>query len=94
MWEQAGRTRVLFAVPGVRLPVSQKPGAPIMHGEFLFLSVLFLCFIDESCKLSCADIVSKRLGLFYRSGRSPYWVKIKNPTAPVVMHETEEDWGL
>lgn len=94
MWEQAGRTQVLFAVPEVRLPVSQKPGAPIMHGEFLFLSVLFLYIIDESCKLSCADIVSKRLGLLYRSGRSPYQVKIKNPTAPAVMHETEEDWGL
>jgi hypothetical protein len=35
MWDQAGRTQVLFAVPGVRLPVSQKPGAPIMYGEFL-----------------------------------------------------------
>jgi ATP-dependent DNA ligase len=65
-----------------------------MHGEFLFLSVLFLCFIDESCKLSCAGVVSKRLGLLYRSGRSPYQVKIKNPTAPAVTHEAEEDWGL
>jgi hypothetical protein len=29
----------------------------------------------------------------YRSGRSPHWVKVKNPKAPAVTRETEEDWG-
>ena len=28
-----------------------------------------------------------------RSGRSPDWLKFKNPTAPVVQREAEEDWG-
>jgi hypothetical protein len=28
-----------------------------------------------------------------RSGRSPHWVKVKNPNAPVVKREAEEDWG-
>jgi hypothetical protein len=28
-----------------------------------------------------------------RSGRSPHWVKIKNPKAPAVKREAEEDWG-
>jgi ATP-dependent DNA ligase len=37
--------------------------------------------------------VSKRLGSSYRSGRSPHWVKIKNPKAPAVTREAEEDWG-
>jgi ATP-dependent DNA ligase len=36
-------------------------------------------------------IVSKRLGSRYRSGRSPDWLKFKNPTA--VTREAEEDWG-
>jgi ATP-dependent DNA ligase len=38
-------------------------------------------------------IVSKRLGSMYRSGRSPHWVKVKNPKAPAVKREAEEDWG-
>jgi len=47
----------------------------------------------EACKLGCEVIVSKRLGSPYRSGRSQHWVKIKNPNAPAVKREAEEDWG-
>ena len=36
---------------------------------------------------------SKQLGSPYRSGRSPHWVKVKNPKAPAVKREAEEDWG-
>jgi ATP-dependent DNA ligase len=32
-------------------------------------------------------IVSKRLGLRYRSGRSKDWLKFKNPDAPPVKRE-------
>jgi hypothetical protein len=28
-----------------------------------------------------------------RSGRSPYWVKVKNPNSSAVKREAEEDWG-
>jgi ATP-dependent DNA ligase len=34
-------------------------------------------------------IVSKRLGSRYRSGRSPDWLKFKNPEAPAVRREAE-----
>jgi ATP-dependent DNA ligase len=47
----------------------------------------------EACKLGCEGIVSKRLGSIYRRGRSPLWVKVKNPNAPAVKREAEEDWG-
>jgi ATP-dependent DNA ligase len=47
----------------------------------------------HACKLGCERIVSKRLGSLYRSGRSAYWVKVKNPKAPAVKREAEEDWG-
>jgi bifunctional non-homologous end joining protein LigD len=47
----------------------------------------------EACKLGCEGIVSKRLGSLYRSGRSAHWVKVKNPKAPAVKREAEEDWG-
>jgi ATP-dependent DNA ligase len=37
--------------------------------------------------------VSKRLGSRYRSGRTSDWLKFKNPEAPAVKREAEEDWG-
>ena len=47
----------------------------------------------EACRLGCEGIVSKRLGSSYRSGRSQHWLKFKNPTAPAVKREAEEDWS-
>ena len=47
----------------------------------------------HACKLSFEGIVSKRLGSPYRSGRSRDWIKSKNPAAPAVKREAEEDWG-
>ena len=37
--------------------------------------------------------MSKRLGSRYRSGRSPDWLKFKEPEAPAVRREEEEDWS-
>ena len=47
----------------------------------------------HACKLGCEGIVSKRLGSSYRAGRSEHWIKVKNPAAPAVKRETEEDWS-
>jgi len=33
------------------------------------------------------------LGSLYRAGRSPDWLKFKNPEAAAVKREAEEDWG-
>jgi hypothetical protein len=38
-------------------------------------------------------IVSKHLGSRYVSGRPRDWLKFKNPAAPPVKREFEEDWG-
>jgi ATP-dependent DNA ligase len=46
----------------------------------------------HACALGCEGIVSKRLGSAYRSGHADCWVKIKNPAAPAVTREAEEDW--
>jgi ATP-dependent DNA ligase len=46
----------------------------------------------QACALGCEGIVSKRLGSHYRSGRVNHWLKIKNPAAPAVKREAEEDW--
>ena len=47
----------------------------------------------HACKLGFEGIVSKRLGSSYRSGRSKDWLKFKNPAAPAVKREAEEDWN-
>jgi bifunctional non-homologous end joining protein LigD len=45
------------------------------------------------CKLGLEGLVAKRRGSPYVSGRSPDWIKVKNPNSPAVRRETEEDWG-
>src|SRR6188472_3526294 len=45
----------------------------------------------HACEMGLEGIVSKRLGSRYRSGRSPDWLKFKNPQAPAVKREAEED---
>jgi ATP-dependent DNA ligase len=47
----------------------------------------------QACALGCEGIVSKRLGSPYRSGRADCWLKIKNPAAPAVTREAEEEWN-
>jgi ATP-dependent DNA ligase len=47
----------------------------------------------HACKLGLEGIVSKKRNSIYRSGRSPDWIKSKNPAAPAVKREAEEDWG-
>ena len=52
-----------------------------------------LTVFQPACQLGCEGIVSKRIGSRYRSGRSADWLKFKNPEAPAVKREAEEDWG-
>ena len=46
----------------------------------------------HACRMGLEGIVSKRLGSRYRSGRSLDWPKFKNPAAPAVKRQAEEDW--
>jgi bifunctional non-homologous end joining protein LigD len=46
----------------------------------------------HACQLGLEGIVSKRLGSRYVSGRTRDWLKFKNPAAPAVQREAEEDW--
>jgi bifunctional non-homologous end joining protein LigD len=59
------------------------------HCDDLPVDVVF----RHACKLGFEGIVSKRVGSPYRSGRSRDWLKMKNPNAPAVRREAEEDWG-
>jgi bifunctional non-homologous end joining protein LigD len=38
----------------------------------------------HACALGAAGIVAKPLDRPYRSGRSPEWIRVKNPDAPAV----------
>jgi bifunctional non-homologous end joining protein LigD len=73
-------TRLLSKV-GVGLQVNDHIVGP---GDVVF---------RHACQLGFEGIVSKRLGSRYRSGRSPDWLKMKNPAAPAVKREAEEEWG-
>ena len=48
---------------------------------------------QHACALGAEGIVSKRLGSRYRCGHSADWLKLKNPAAPAVRREAEEDWA-
>ncbi len=47
----------------------------------------------HACNLGLEGIVPKRKDSRYRSGRSRDWLKLKNPNAPAVKREAEEDWN-
>jgi bifunctional non-homologous end joining protein LigD len=67
------------AAPGLRLNEHlESDGSDVFH---------------HACMLGFEGIVSKRSDSQYRSGRSPDWIKSKNPNAPAVRREAEEDWG-
>jgi len=86
-----------------RRPIEERKGllAKLLHDSDSDLSIVFNKHYEEdganvfrkACELGCEGIVSKRLGSTYRRGRSPLWLKVKNPNAPAVKREAEEDWG-
>jgi len=65
--------------PGLRLVEHLEHGGDVVY--------------RHACKLGCEGIVSKRLGSPYVSGRTRHWLKFKNPAAPAVKREAEEDWN-
>jgi bifunctional non-homologous end joining protein LigD len=48
---------------------------------------------QHACELGYEGIVSKRKGSRYRSGRSPHWLKSKNPASAAAIREATEDWS-
>ena len=44
----------------------------------------------HACNLGLEGIVSKRKDSRYRSGRSPDWIKVKNPASPAALRIVEE----
>jgi hypothetical protein len=44
-------------------------------------------------RIRLLTVGNRWLGSIDRSGRSAHWVKVRNPKAPAVKREAEEDWG-
>jgi bifunctional non-homologous end joining protein LigD len=83
--EPLERRKILLA----RLLAKAKAGLQVNDHLAATSDVVF----RHACELGLEGIVSKRLGSRYRSGRSRDWLKFKNPAAPAVRREAEEDWG-
>lgn len=64
-------------------------GAGIRLSEHIELADAGTLF-EHACKLGFEGIVAKRRDRPYRSGRSPDWIKVKNPNAPAVTRLIEE----
>jgi bifunctional non-homologous end joining protein LigD len=47
---------------------------------------------ERACSLGLEGIVSKRKDSRYLSGRSPYWLKMKNPASEGARREEAADW--
>jgi bifunctional non-homologous end joining protein LigD len=45
---------------------------------------------EHACKLGLEGIVWKRKDSRYSSGRSPHWIKVKNPDAPAATRVLQE----
>jgi ATP-dependent DNA ligase len=101
---------VLCAFDVIELDGKDMRWVPIEHRKHALANLLFeerdgivfnqhydgdgAIIFKQACALACEGIVSKRLGSYYRSGRVDHWLKIKNPAAPAVKREAEEDWGV
>jgi len=66
------------AAPGVRLNEHVEADGPTVFAHV--------------CKMGLEGIVSKHKLSRYISGRSPDWLKSKNPASEAVRREAEEDW--
>jgi bifunctional non-homologous end joining protein LigD len=46
-----------------------------------------------ACNMGLGGLVSKRRDRPYRAGRSPHWVKVKNPASPAMTPAKDVDWS-
>ena len=65
---------------------------PVLASGSMSISITMTAAVfQHACKMGLEGIVSKRKDSLYRSGRSPDWLKMKNPDCAAVRREKEED---
>jgi bifunctional non-homologous end joining protein LigD len=108
-WQQHGRAVALCAFDLLELDGEDLRREPIetrkstlksllrgRHGGIAFNAHFIVdgaIVYRQACALGCEGIVSKRIGSTYSSGRADCWLKVKNPAAPAVTREAEEEWN-
>jgi bifunctional non-homologous end joining protein LigD len=108
-YRQHDHAAVLCAFDLIELNGKDMRGSPIEERKHALANLLFrerngiafnqhydgdgAMIYKQACAMGCEGIVSKRRGSTYRSGRVSDWLKIKNPAAPAIKREAEEDWG-
>jgi hypothetical protein len=73
-----------------------RAAAVIMDIPFIVQVALIVAFAVLAIKLIIDNAINKvfaRLSSNYRSGNCKDWLKFKNPDAPALKREAEEDWG-
>jgi bifunctional non-homologous end joining protein LigD len=80
---ETGKATLASLLRGSRLGIRLNEHLEHPDGAVVFM---------HACAMGLEGIVSKPLGSVYRSGRSPDWLKMKNPAAPAVKREAEEEW--
>ena len=45
-----------------------------------------------ACSMGLEGLVSKRRDRPYRAGRSPDWIKVKNPKSPAMVRANDGSW--
>lgn len=46
-----------------------------------------------ACDMGLEGLVSKHRDRAYRAGRSPFWIKVKNPTSPAMTRAKDIGWS-
>jgi Raf kinase inhibitor-like YbhB/YbcL family protein len=85
------QTRTNFGAPGYGGPCPPQGDHP--HRYLFTVFAVKVDRLNVTADTSAAVVGFNLPGSLYRSGRSPHWVKVKNPKAPAVTHEADEDWG-
>jgi hypothetical protein len=47
---------------------------------------------EEACKMGLEGLVSKHRERTYRAGRSPHWIKVKNPKSSATVRAKDGPW--
>jgi bifunctional non-homologous end joining protein LigD len=71
--------------------LADAPSGLVLNNWFEGDNIDGTTLFDQACSLGLEGIVSKRKDSRYISGRSPYWLKMKNPTSEAVRRATEDD---
>jgi NitT/TauT family transport system substrate-binding protein len=88
----AGSVQFTVSTPN-RLLTSYEQGKPLLAIMNMANRNAIDCVINKDVAARVGITENTPLDQKLSAGRSPDWLKMKNPNAPAVTREAEEDWG-